>query len=137
MDRRLTCQVCKRSFVALRRDATTCSAKCRKALSRSNAVRHGGRSTLPHGGEPAPVVAAPVTLPAPLESQLADGARPQGWLPLAAVPLPPEPPAPPPKVSVPTRVDEMFGRLADFVQCESPEAAAHWDCTQWRSTDER
>jgi len=111
MDRILDCKVCGKRFVALRKDATTCSARCRKKLSRTMAV-----------------VTDDVTVPEPIVEDLPVR---QGWLPLAAVPLPPEPPAPPPKVMVPTAVDPMLGRLEDFVRCESPEAATHWDVRAW------
>jgi hypothetical protein len=105
MDRILECKVCGKRFQA-KRDATTCSARCRKRLSRTMAV-----------------VTDEVTLPAPPPVRT-------GWLPLAAAELPPEPPAPPPKVTVPTSVD-MLGHPEDYVACESAEAAILWDVRRW------
>jgi len=63
MDRILECKVCGKRFVALRRDASTCSPRCRKKQSRTMAAE-----TLDNVSPLSePVVTLPVTLPAPPE----------------------------------------------------------------------
>lgn len=125
MDRLLTCPVCHRSFQATRRHATCCGPKCRKQLSRSNGAGRRSRKAPAAVTLPGP----PVTLPGPTPV-LAPPPR-GGWLPVVAQVPEPEPEKTAAVFLVPTRVDPMFGRLEDFVVCESPEAAAHWDERRW------
>ena len=93
MERILECAVCGRRFVALRKDATTCSPRCRKQLSRTMATETPDKvSTVPE-----PVVTLPVTLPAP-------SPEPERW------------------IKVPARLD-VFGWPEEVVECAPEAAA--------------